>query len=284
MKGLGNVAETAEHQIDRGGRFSFGENWTHFLDVVDEGRIEAAASSLRDYLGVTNLAGKTFVDVGSGSGLFSLAARKMGARVVSFDFDPQSVACTNEMRRRHAFAEDNEWQVLQGSVLDSTFLASLGKFDVVYSWGVLHHTGEMWNALEKVEALVDREGHLFISVYNDQEIASRMWTRVKRLYNGSGPIRKRVILEGASLYFAGQRMGAFRWAYRRLRRLPSPSVTRDRGMDRRRDLMDWVGGYPFEVAKPEQILDFYRVRGFQLMRLFTCGGGLGCNQFVFHRA
>jgi hypothetical protein len=50
-----------------------------------------------------------------------------------------------------------------------------------------------------------------------------------------------------------------------------------------RDLIDWVGGYPFEVAKPEAILDFYLRRGFTLKRLVTCGGSLGCNEYVFVR-
>ncbi len=47
------------------------------------------------------LAGNSFLDVGSGSGLFSLAAMRLGAdRVHSFDYDPQSVGCTKELKRR----------------------------------------------------------------------------------------------------------------------------------------------------------------------------------------
>jgi 2-polyprenyl-6-hydroxyphenyl methylase/3-demethylubiquinone-9 3-methyltransferase len=49
------------------------------------------------------------------------------------------------------------------------------------------------------------------------------------------------------------------------------------------DVVDWVGGYPFEVAKPEQIFDFYRDRAFEPTRLTTCRGTSGCNQFVFRR-
>lgn len=49
------------------------------------------------------------------------------------------------------------------------------------------------------------------------------------------------------------------------------------------DWIDWVGGYPFEVAKPELIFDFYRDRGFTLHNMTTCGGGGGCNEFVFIR-
>jgi 2-polyprenyl-6-hydroxyphenyl methylase/3-demethylubiquinone-9 3-methyltransferase len=52
-------------------------------------------------------------------------------------------------------------------------------------------------------------------------------------------------------------------------------------MDRKHDLIDWVGGWPFEVSTPEEVFNFYRRRGFQLEALKTCAGGLGCNEFVF---
>jgi 2-polyprenyl-6-hydroxyphenyl methylase/3-demethylubiquinone-9 3-methyltransferase len=57
-----------------------------------------------------------------------------------------------------------------------------------------------------------------------------------------------------------------------------------RGMSAIHDWKDWLGGYPFEVAKPGAILDFFRQRGFELRKLTTCGGGLGCNEFVFSRS
>ncbi|MGX9080040.1 class I SAM-dependent methyltransferase, partial [Klebsiella pneumoniae] len=112
-------------------------------------------------LGVESLTGKTFLDVGSGSGLFSLAARLLGATVTSFDFDPKSVACARELKRRY-FDGDSDWLIHEGSVLDKDFVLALGEFDIVYSWGVLHHTGEMWQALENVVANVASEGQLFI--------------------------------------------------------------------------------------------------------------------------
>ncbi|MBL8850076.1 MAG: 50S ribosomal protein L11 methyltransferase, partial [Planctomycetaceae bacterium] len=80
------------------GAFAFGRNWRRFLSVVDERRIEAAVESLSLRLGRDSLKGVRFLDAGSGSGLFSLAAQRLGATVVSFDVDPQSVACTTEMK------------------------------------------------------------------------------------------------------------------------------------------------------------------------------------------
>src|SRR6267143_2607810 len=165
-------------EILGGERFAFGENWARFLALLDDQRIRDAEESLQSKLEVENLAGKSFLDVGSGSGLFSLAARRLGARVHSFDYDPQSVACTEELKRRY-FLDDGNWVVEEGSVLDRDYLASLGAFDIVYSWGVLHHTGSMWQALENVVPIVKPGGILFIAIYNDQGKRNRRWRSVK---------------------------------------------------------------------------------------------------------
>src|SRR2546421_2020880 len=169
-------------EIAQGARFEFGKNWSRFLAELDDRRIARAEESLREMLEITDLRGKNFLDVGSGSGLFSLAARRLGARVHSFDYDPRSVACTRELRSRY-FADDQEWTIEEGSVLDADYLKSLGSFDVVYSWGVLHHTGEMWRALENAQLPVGAGGKLFIAIYNDTGTQSARWKWIKRKYN-----------------------------------------------------------------------------------------------------
>src|SRR5437667_4126097 len=143
-------------------RFAFGKNWRRFLENINEERIAEAERSLRTMLEVQDLRGKSFLDIGCGSGLFSLAAMRLGAsKVHSFDFDPQSVACAQILKSRY-FQQAQNWTIEQGSVLDAQYLAGLGQFDVVYSWGVLHHTGNMWQALENVIAPVAPNGKLFI--------------------------------------------------------------------------------------------------------------------------
>jgi len=262
-------------------RFAFGANWQRFLKVLTPERIGEAENSLRGMLGLTSLAGQRFLDIGSGSGLFSLAARRLGARVVSFDFDPDSVACTAELKRRF-FVDDPEWTILRGSVLDATFMAQLGMFDVVYSWGVLHHTGEMWRAMQMAAARVAPGGRLFIAIYNDQGTQTRFWTTVKRTYNRL----PRALRLPYLVAFAGAlETAAASLAIVRL--APAALVRRwtnyesVRGMSRWHDLVDWIGGYPFEVARPEQVFEFYQARGFRLAALRTCGGRMGCNEFVF---
>jgi 2-polyprenyl-3-methyl-5-hydroxy-6-metoxy-1,4-benzoquinol methylase len=265
-------------EIAAGTRFAFGANWRSFVELVDEARIGAARQSLTGALGVKDLSGHRFLDIGCGSGLFSLAALQLGARVRSFDFDPDSVVAAGELRRR--FAPCSDWVVEQGSILDGQFVAGLGNFDVVYSWGVLHHTGKLWHAMDAAARMVAPGGLLFISVYNDQGTESRMWRWVKQRYNVSGGVT-RAVLVAASTAYLGRRRPLH--AIAQLAHPTPADETRKRGMSAKHDMIDWVGGYPFEVARPEEVFAFVRPLGFELRHLKTCGGGIGCNEYVFER-
>ena len=273
----------SEHaaEVARGERFEFGRNWARFLAHLDDARVAEAERSLRAMLGAETLAGRTFLDVGSGSGLFSLAARRLGATVRSFDYDPQSVACTRELRRRY-FPGDAAWAVEEGSVLDRGYLAALGQYDVVYSWGVLHHTGAMWQALANVAPLVRPGGNLFIAIYNRQPILTPFWSVVKRAYvRGNGAV-KRVMEWGFFALFAG---AAFLADALRGRNPADRHRGRNhRGMNLYRDVVDWIGGWPFEVASTDEITAFYEARGFVPRTVVSCGGKHGCNEFVLARA
>ena len=271
-------------EIARGKRFEFGRNWERFLTVLDDSRIASAEKGLQEMLQVQRLDGRRFLDIGSGSGLSSLAARRLGARVHSFDYDPQSVGCTNEVKRRY-FPGDPQWTVERASVLDRSYMHALGLFDVVYSWGVLHHTGHMWDALEHAAIPVAPGGSLFVAIYNDTGTQSRRWRRIKGAYNALPWSARPAFAVAVALPFElkaltraslSLRFGDYfrRWTQYR----------NHRGMSRWHDIVDWIGGYPYEFATPDEIFDFYRSRGFALARM-KCGGvGLGCNEFVLVRS
>lgn len=274
------TADAHSKEVASGERFSFGKNWRLFIDGMSEEAIAVAIASLKSMLKRESLVGVRFLDIGSGSGLFSLAAHRLGADVTSFDYDPDSVGCTQELRHRYA-ADASTWRVLQGSVLDQAFLESLGTFDVVYSWGVLHHTGAMWNAIWNAERRVSDRGTLFIAIYNDQGVWSKRWSAIKKYYC-SGVVGRcvvsGVIIPTWVLRDFAKDLFWFRNPLTRYRTYGS-----NRGMSIVRDWFDWLGGYPFEVSTPEGLILPLQERGFRLLNLVTAKGTEGCIELVMIR-
>ncbi len=273
------VEKKFSEQVKEGSRFTFGENWSAFLKTLNNERIAVAENSLKEMLETEDLQDKTFLDIGCGSGIFSLSAKNLGASVHSLDFDPSSVGCAQFLREKyHNNAAD--WTIEEGSALDTEYIGSLGKFDIVYSWGVLHHTGNMQLALENAILPVKQGGKLFISIYNEQGWKSRFWLRVKKIYN-KGILGKAFIV--AVFFPIYVLLGLipdilrFRNPLKRYR-----DYKKQRGMSMVHDWHDWLGGLPFEVATPEYLVDFYKKEGFQLEKIKTTNS-LGTNQLVFSK-
>lgn len=263
------------------GAFPFGKNWQRYVDrYLDSERVAVAEHSLRDVI-EEDLAGRTFVDVGCGSGLFSLGAHRAGATVLSLDVDPDSVAACRELRRRAGDPET--WTVMEGSILDEELVERLPWGDVVYSWGVLHHTGDMWTAIEHVARLVSPGGLLVLAIYNRSTgrfLDSERWLAIKRRYNRSAPPARR-LMEAVHL-------GHWTWSQVAARKNPvrvAREYKRRRGMALKTDLVDWLGGYPYEYATAGEIVDFCRDRlGLQPVKVrANPPTGIGNNQFVFRR-
>lgn len=213
----------------------------------------------------------TFLGIGSGSGLSSLVAGRLGAQAHLFDCDPSSVACTQELKRRY-FLDDPDWIVDTGSTLDGGYNGKFAPFYIVCSWSVLHHTGAM-GTLATNAPLVAKRRRLFVAIYNERGWISRYWAALKKTYARGALSRTPLILAHAPYLFRA----------RRLSRAFSGRLQLEQSMSLWYDMVDWVGGYPFEVGRPKEILRFYRSRQFELFQMRTCGGRLGCNEIVFIR-
>ena len=288
---LDPVLSSSHREELRGGkRFGFGRNWRAFAAGVDSDAIAEAERSVLGLLGPTGLVidgrldGLRMLDAGCGSGLFSLAALRLGATVTAFDLDPDSVLTTRSLVAQHAPADaQDRFALLHGSVLDDGFLAGLGEFDVVYSWGVLHHTGAMWDACRKVATRVRPGGGLVIALYHDAGRASAVWWAIKRL---SAALPRPLQVGLAAVLLVPIELFAL---VRSLARLDPLGYVRRwtryrslRGMSRWHDHLDWVGGFPYEWATPAEVIAFHRDAGFE--HLMTVDAiAWGCNEFTFRR-
>jgi SAM-dependent methyltransferase len=249
--------------------FKFGENWASFSRQLDQTRIDDAVKSLQSLFGEGALQGKSFLDIGCGSGLFSIAAARSGARLVTgIDVDPVSVQVSRENAGRWLQNGPNV-SFQHASALDGSFMESLGKFDVVYSWGVLHHSGEMHRALANAARAVKPDGLLMIAIYN-RHWSSGAWKAIKWLYNRLGtPGQKLMIWLLTPVIFAAK------W----LATLKNPVKMR-RGMDFMHNIIDWVGGYPYEFASVGEMTASLERLGFEVLLVRPAGVPTGCNEFV----
>ncbi len=262
------------------GHFAFGKNWASYAALIGEAEIEEARKGLTGLIPADQFAGRSFLDIGCGSGVHALAAASLGvSRMFAVDIDPDSVVTTRQVLTRHGAAAP--WQVETISVFDLD-PAVQGQFDIVYSWGVLHHTGSMWEAVGRAAAMVAPGGLLAIALYRPTRL-DPLWKLEKRLYSRAPrPVQRAV----HAAY-----VGAFR-----IGKLATGASFRDyvasyrsaRGMDFHHDVHDWLGGYPYESAGAGEVDRFLKRLGFAMERraIRPPGFGLfgsGCDEYVYRR-
>ena len=268
-------------------RFAFGANWSRYVRyAASDESLRAAETSLLHVLPADAYRGRDFVDAGCGTGLFSLAALRLGcARVDGFDADPRSVEAVGLLRRKlsHLVPDGAAWTVRCADLLDPGALSG----DIVYCWGVVHHTGRMWDAIASAASIVAPGGRLILGVYNHAP-NSAFWWRVKKLYVERPLFRSwLIVLHAVFIAVAAAARG---------RRV---ALRRDRGMHALVDLVDWLGGFPYEYACFDDVARFVERLGLTLEREVPrrpCGRGArpglfgalrtantGLNEFLFRR-
>lgn len=277
-----NSKNQFKDEVLKGNRFEFGKNWKEFLELLNPKMITEAEDSLKKMLNITTLEGKSFLDIGSGSGLFSLAAKNLGATVTSFDYDTDSVSCTNFLRDKY-YKNDTSWVVLQASVLDNDFIESLPLYDYVYSWGVLHHTGEMHNAIINAMSKVKINGFFYVALYR-KTIFDFFWKKFKKYYtNQKSEIQK---------FYINLWINKIKFSFLLKGRNFNKMIleyNKERGMDFYKDIHDWLGGYPYEAITPKECKMFFDKHNFKLVKEVTITEGIslalssGCDEFLFNK-
>jgi len=264
--------------------FAFGENWSRYARVVNDDHLEAATTELVRLLGRSDLWGLRFLDIGCGSGLHAVAAARLGATVTAVDLDPASVRTTSHLAERFGVASRVSTEVASVFELDPAD----GGYDIVYSWGVLHHTGDMWEAVRRASAMVrlDGTGELVLALYRRTRFC-RFWKVEKRLYSKS-PRPVQALVRAAFTVLTDLRRAASGLTPRQYRR----QYRKSRGMAVKFDIHDWLGGYPYESVAPRELRSFLAAHGFLELTSFVHSNekipwqpfGSGCDEYRFARA
>lgn len=262
-------------------QFSFGENWASYLEHFSQERLEEAKASIQNLTQLTSLNGIKFLDIGCGSGLFSMAAHLLGAEVVSIDVDISSINCCISLRDKLKIPPD-QWEIIQGSALDPSFIDSLDQFDIVYSWGVLHHTGDMWKAIQCASTRVKPDSLFILALYNktDPLWIYSGWKIIKIIYNKSPDFLRNILIHLYSIMFLILRfkLNIFKFnAYKK-------DYLQNRGMHYLHDVIDWLGGYPYEVASEHEMKIWSNDNDMELIRSnLVPPTESGCNEFVMKK-
>jgi 2-polyprenyl-6-hydroxyphenyl methylase/3-demethylubiquinone-9 3-methyltransferase len=250
--------------------FNFGENWQAFSQKsLDADKFKAAIDSLEHLIQSENIKDRSFLDIGCGSGIFAIAASLLGAKkVIGIDISKESIAAS--VANKDKLAPQNNIAFFHKSIFDDDIFA-MGTFDIVYSWGVLHHTGDMEGAIDRASQCVAADGLFVIAIYN-KHWSSGVWKQIKGFYNISPKLIQRLMIWCFYIVIAIAKMIVTR---------KNPFTKKKRGMSFYYDVVDWVGGYPYEYAGKEDIVNPMKKKGFTLVKFVKAAVPTGCNEYVF---
>lgn len=249
--------------------FGFGRNWLSYSEIIDESHVIQAEQSLGELLGKDALINKSFLDIGCGSGIFSIAAKRMGAKeVIGIDIDPASIEAS-QINAKRWLSDRQSLSFIEGSVLNEETMNDLGLYDFVYAWGSLHHTGSMYKAIELTAQRVKKGGCLILAIYN-RHITSGIWRVIKRLYNAAPAIFQIIMLWSSMPVILLAKWIATRRHPFEMRR----------GMDFKHNLVDWLGGFPYEYAKVSTMMIYLKSLGFEIERVIPAQVPTGCNEYI----
>ena len=260
--------------------FAFGDNWADYAENVSLREIENARLGLEKLLSASEIAGKTVIDIGCGSGIHSLAFLNANCSYLEgFDFDPKSVETTKKLLSRFFVSEIRKFSIYEGDILNSDFNR---KFDIVYSWGVLHHTGNLRRAIQRAGSLVQDDGFFVFAFYRKTPFCW-FWKIEKWIYSKlpstfQTPLRFMYIQMFKFIHVLRGR-GSFSEFER--------NYKSGRGMDFLIDVHDWLGGHPYESISPFEVRKILKEEGFVEVKAFIEKSlglmGSGCDEYVFKK-
>lgn len=249
--------------------FLFGKNWQNFSKfALNEDKVDQGRKAFQELFGDISFKGKKFLDIGFGQGLAIHFAGESGAECMGIDIDSENLKAIKETNR---FFKLELPQVKIQSILEEPFVEEhRQQFDIVHSWGVLHHTGDMERALEHAAQLVKPGGIFVMAIYN-RHWSSLAWWWIKKIYNMSPEWMKGLMISVfyPIIYFA-------KWLV--TKKNPKDKL---RGMDFYYDVIDWVGGFPYEYASLEEITNKIEQKGFICKKTIPANVPTGCNEFLF---
>ena len=111
-------------------------------------------------------AGKQVLDAGCGNGRWIEGFLRLGSEVTAIDV---SEAALRHVRRVYG----DRIRVLRGSILEADSLLAGQEFDLVFSWGVLHHTENAADAMKTLARLVKQDGFLYLYLYGKESVSAR---------------------------------------------------------------------------------------------------------------